>query len=84
MERYIPVKDPTQATARLVIARVSRMQKSGAGDNNFVKWKETFRSHRPKRPERSKRFTFKAGPEYSSRTKPKCPEFGVEWKAPAL
>ena len=28
---------PTQATARLVIALVSRIQKSGTGDNNFVK-----------------------------------------------
>ena len=36
--------DPTQATARLVIVLVSRMQKRGAGDNNFVKLKETFRS----------------------------------------
>ena len=29
--------DPTQATERLVIVLVSRIQKSGAGDNNFVK-----------------------------------------------
>ena len=35
--------DPTLATARLVInVLVSRMQKSGTGDNNFVKWKERF------------------------------------------
>ena len=40
--------DPTQATARLVIVLASRIQKSGTGDNNFVKWKETFRSDRPK------------------------------------
>ena len=39
--------DPTQATARLVIVLVSRIQKSGTGDNNFVKWKGTFRSDRP-------------------------------------
>ena len=38
--------DPTQATARLVIVLVSRMQKRGAGDTNFVKLKETFRSDR--------------------------------------
>ena len=38
--------DPTQATARLVIVLVSRMQKRGAGDNNFVKLKGTFRSDR--------------------------------------
>ena len=35
---------PTQATARLVIVLVSRIQKSGTGNNNFVKWKGTFRS----------------------------------------
>ena len=29
----------TQATAHLVIVLVSRIQKSGTGDNNFVKWK---------------------------------------------
>ena len=38
--------DPTQATARLVIVLVSRIQKSGTGDNNFVNWKKTFRSDR--------------------------------------
>ena len=38
--------DPTQGTARLVIVLVSRMQKRGAGDNNFVKLKGTFRSDR--------------------------------------
>ena len=37
---------PTQATARSVIALVSRIQKSGTGDNNFVKWKGTFRTDR--------------------------------------
>ena len=40
--------DATQATARLVIVLVSRIQKSGTGDNNFVEWKETFRSDRSK------------------------------------
>ena len=63
--------DPTQATARLVIVLASRIQKSGTGDNNFVKWKGTFRSDRPKWPDRSLWTTFKAGPEYSGRTKPK-------------
>ena len=38
--------DPTQATASLVIVLVSRMQKRGAGDNNFVKLKGIFRSDR--------------------------------------
>ena len=36
--------DPTQATVHLVIVLVSRIQKSGTGDNNVVKWKGTFRS----------------------------------------
>ena len=40
--------DPTQATARLVVVLVSRIQKSGAVDSNFVKWKGAFRSDRPK------------------------------------
>ena len=37
MERYIPVAPihPTQATARLIIVLVSRIQKSGSGDNSF-------------------------------------------------
>ena len=33
--------DPTQATERLVIVLVRRIQNSGTGDNNFVKWKGT-------------------------------------------
>ena len=57
--------DPTQATAHLVIVLVSRIQKSGTGDNNFVKWNM----------DRSKWTTFKAGPEYSSRTK-------LKWSVP--
>ena len=40
-------------------------------DNNFVKRKGTFQSNWLKWPDQSKRTTFKAGPEYSSRTKPK-------------
>ena len=63
--------DPTQATAHLVIVLASRIQKSGTGNNDFVKWKGTFRSDRPKWPDRSKWTTFKADPEYSGRTKPK-------------
>ena len=50
---------------------LSRIEKNGTGDNNFGKWKRTFRSHRPKWPDRSQWTTFKAGPEYSGRTKPK-------------
>ena len=34
--------DPTQTTTRFVIVLVSRIQKSGTGNNNFVKWKGTF------------------------------------------
>ena len=50
--------DPTRTTARLVIVLVSRMQKRGTGDNNFVKWKGIFRSKRPKWADRSKWITF--------------------------
>ena len=67
--------DPTQATERLVVVLASdfasRIAKSGSRDSNFVKWKGTFRSYLPKWPDRSKRTTFKAGPEHSGRTKPK-------------
>ena len=61
---------PTQTTARVIVL-ASRIQKSGTGDNNFVKWKGKFQSNRPKWPDRSKRTTFKADPEHSSWTKPK-------------
>ena len=54
-----------------LLVLVSRIEKSGTGDNNFGKWKGTFRSDRPKWPDRSQWTTFKAGPEYSGRTKPK-------------
>ena len=54
-----------------LLVLVSRIQKSGTGDNNFGKWKGTFRSDRPKWPDRSLRTTFKAGPEYSGRNRPK-------------
>ena len=40
--------NPTQATARLVIVLVNGIQKISTGDNNFVKWKGTFLSDRPK------------------------------------
>ena len=64
--------NPTQATISLmVIVLVSRIQNSGTGGNNFVKLKEIFWSDWPKWPDQSKRTTFKAGPEYSSQTKPK-------------
>ena len=36
--------DPTQGTTRLIIILVGRIQKSGTGDNDFVKWKGIVRS----------------------------------------
>ena len=69
--------DPTQATARLVIVLVTRIQKSGTG-NNFVKRKGTFRSDRPKCPDRSLWTTFKAGPEYNRNFR----NFGLNGKRP--
>ena len=41
-------KDPTEATMHLVIVLVSKIQKSGTGDNNFVKWNGSFWSDRPR------------------------------------
>ena len=68
--------DPTQATAGLVIILVITTQKSGTGDNDSIKWKETFRSDRPKFADfecadRSKWTTFKGGPKYSGQTETK-------------
>ena len=54
-----------------LLGLVSRIEKSSTGDNNFGKWKGTFRFDRPKWPDRLQQTAFKAGPEYSSRTKPK-------------
>ena len=73
--------DPTQAAARSVIVLVSRRQKIDTGDNNFVEWKGTFRSDRPKWPDWSKWTTLKAGSENCGQTKPKLSEFWLEWKA---
>ena len=39
--------DQTKAIGSLVIVLVSRIQMIGLGENNFVKWKGTFRSDRP-------------------------------------
>ena len=77
----------TQATARLVIVLVSRIQKSGT-----VKWKGTFRSDRTKWLDRSKWTTFTklvpnipVGPNRNGpfHLTPQ-PKFWVEWKAPMV
>ena len=60
--------DPTQATTRLVIVLVGKIQKSGTGDNNFAKCKVTCWSDRQKWPDRSTWTTFKGVPKYSGRT----------------
>ena len=82
--------DPTQATTRLVIF-ISMIQKKRYWDNNFVKWKGTFRSDLPKWPDRSKLTTFKVpnipvGPNrngpFHLMYQPKFQEFWVEQKAP--
>ena len=75
-----------------LLVLVSRIEKNGNGGNNFGKWKGTFRSHRPKWPDRSQWTTFKA--EYPVRpnrnglfhlmNQPKFPDFWVEWKAPIV
>ena len=70
MEWYTPVAQ-TQPKPQHVNVLVSRIQKSSTRDNNFVRWRGTFRSDRPKWPDQSKWTTFKAGHEYSGQTKPK-------------
>ena len=88
--------DSTQATARLVIILLSRLQKSGTGNNNFVKWEGTFRSDRTKwsvtgqsGPPSKLVPSIPVGPNrngpflvmYQPKF-PEFPEFWVEWKAP--
>ena len=68
MEQYILVAQ-TQPKPQHVIVLVSRIQKSGTRENNFVKWRGTFWSDRPKWPDKSKWTTFRAGHEYSGQTK---------------
>ena len=46
VEGTFQLQTPTKGTAILVIVLVSRIQIIGPGENNFVKWKETFRSDR--------------------------------------
>ena len=53
---------------RLVVVLASKIQKSGTGDNTFVKWERTFGFDRP---DRSKGTIFKDCPKYSGRTKRK-------------
>ena len=43
--RYIPVAETNQSHRDFIVL-VSRIQIIGPGENNFVKWKETFRSDR--------------------------------------
>ena len=72
MERYIPVAQTWPKPQHvIVLVNKSRIQKSSTRDNNFVKWRGTFWSNRPKWPDQSKWTTFKAGHEDSGQTKPK-------------
>ena len=57
-----------------LLGLVSRIQKCGTGENNFGKWKGTFRSDRPKWPDRSQWTTFKAG---ALSIQPKIPVISV-------
>ena len=84
--------DPTQATARLVIVLVSRIQKSGTRDNNFVNGKGHFCSsdrndQTGQRGPPSKLVpNMPVGPNRNGPfhliCQPKFLEFWVEWKAP--
>ena len=49
--------DQTKAVGSLVIVLVSRIQMIGPGENNFVKWKGTFRSYRPDQIRREFKFS---------------------------
>ena len=69
MEQYIPVAQTQPKPVQHVIVLVSRIQKSSTRDKNFVKWRGTFRSDRPKWPDQSKWTTFRSGHEYSGQTK---------------
>lgn len=69
-ERYRPDSsrtDLTQATALLIIFLVSKIKKSGTGDNNLRNGKGHF-GDRPKSADRWKKTTFEGGPKYSGRT----------------
>ena len=83
--------DPSQATARLVIVLVSRIQKSGTGDNNFVKLKRDISVDRNDQTDHrgppSKLVPdIPVGPNRNGPFhlvyQPKLPEFWVKWKAP--
>ena len=72
VERYILCAQTWSKPPRVwLLFFISRIQKSTTGDNNFVKWRGTFPSNRPKWSDRSKWTTLKAGPKYSCGTKPK-------------
>ena len=72
VERYILGAQTWSKPPRVwLLFFISRIQKSSTGDNNFVKWRGTFPSDRPKWSDRSKWTTLKAGPKYSCGTKPK-------------
>ena len=86
--------DPTQATTRLVIALVSRVQKSGTGDNILSNGKGHFG------PTNWNNQTSQSGPTsklipnipvgpnrnnpFHLMYQPNFPEFWVEWKAPLV
>ena len=75
-----------------LLVLVSRIKKSGTGDNNFGKWKGTFRSDRPKNqtghcgPPSKLVPNIPVGPNrngpFHLMNQAKFPEFWVEWKAP--
>ena len=89
--------NPTQASACLFTVLVNRIQKSGSGDKNFMKWKRDI-SARPTKMTRpvkedhlqshSRIFrsdqckqNYRIAP-FHLMYQPKCMEFWVEWKVP--
>ena len=72
--------DPTEATKHLVIVLVSKIQKSGTGDNNFVKWLTDHfgPTDQDNGTVKVDHLQIKAGPKCSGWTKPKwCVPFDV-------
>ena len=84
--------DPTQAPAYCSCKQDTKERYGG--QQNFAKWKGTFRSHRPKRPVRSRWPPSKLVPIITGGSKPKwsvpfdvsteISEFRVEWKVPQI
>ena len=79
-------KDPAQATARLIIVLISRIQNSGTGDNNFlardisVQLSLTENRTGQRGPTSKLVPNIPVGPNRNGPLRLTFPEFWVEWK----